>query len=106
MSVHDTPDAYRSFNGSHITALNLGMAIVTAVAPDADTTVTGIKPNDHLMFVGHIGIDTGALETEGNLTSQFNITEADTIVQPAGAGVDTVTGDLLLVVWSKTHPNG
>lgn len=101
--VHFEHDAGHTHEGSHFSQLPLRFSIVTALAADSATTVTGINANDELVFVGHIGFDTDAMTTEGDVTSEFTITDDDEITQ--SEGTTSLTDDLLLVIWNRKHPN-
>lgn len=107
-SVHETPDALRTHHGSHFSSLPFRLATAVALAPNNDTTVTGVKVNDELVFVGSIGITdeeaTPQSLTQENLTDEFSISADDTIIQESD-GTD-VADSILLVVWNRTHPHG
>ena len=68
-------------------------------ATAGDVTVSGITTTDTLIAVVQFEVSGSNVTSVVNLTSEFTITEDDTINNTGGT--DT-TGDFLQVTWSRT----
>lgn len=88
-------------NRTHFTGLPIGAALVDGAAA-GDVTVTGIEAQDKILAVYSLESASDVLST-ANLTSEFSVSEDDTINNTGG----TSSADgALMVLWLKVHPNG